>query len=98
MNRGNIEAGRHLGIIPEHGEETVEDAQCRLQVHVDNILGACLWFGQPNILHQVKGKGHIVDHLIDILWRQVELMQWHKEATQQTHQQAQVDTVPEVRV
>lgn len=35
-------------------------------------------------------------HILRVSGRQMELMQWHKETAQQTHQKAQVDTVFEI--
>lgn len=83
--------------IPILVEQIVEHSQRRLQVHVDNVLGTCLGLGQTHVLHQLKGESHIVHHLVSVLGRQVEVVQWHKESSEDSHQNAQVHTVPEVR-
>lgn len=38
-----------------------------------------------------------MDHLVGVLGCQVELVEWHEESTEQSHQQTQVDAVFEVR-
>ncbi|KAJ8876666.1 hypothetical protein PR048_021113 [Dryococelus australis] len=56
------------------------------------------WFGESNILHQLKGKIDIVNFLIKVLRREMEAAQRHKEPLQKTHQQSEVHSVVKLRV
>lgn len=58
----------------------------------------CLWLGQADILHEFKGKGHIVHFLVEVLWREMEAVQRDKEAFQQSHEKCQVDSIVELGV
>lgn len=79
--------------IPVPGEEVVEHAECRFKVTVHYILWSGLWSLQTSVLHQFKGKGHIVDLLVKILWGEEKVVERHKISLQQPHQQHQINTI-----
>ena len=46
------------------GEQVVEDPKSGLEVQVDDVLGPGLGLGQPGVLHQLKGQGHVRSLLV----------------------------------
>jgi hypothetical protein len=63
---------------------------------IDNIFRPSFGLWQTNVFHNIKGEGDIVNHLIGALGCEIKLVEWHKESSQQAHQQAQVDAILEI--
>lgn len=86
----------NLCCIPIFREQIVEHTECGLQVHVDDVLRTSFGLRQADVLHQFERESDVVDHLVGVLWRQVEVIERNEEPAQQAHQQTEVDAVLEV--
>lgn len=78
------------------GEQIVQYTESGFQIHIDDVFCACLRLWQTNILHQFERKYNVMYHLLRWLGLQMKIIQWHEESTEQSHQQAQEDTVFEI--
>ena len=56
-------------------------------------LWSCFRFREPGVLHQLKGKRHVVHLLIEILWREEEFVQRDKVSLEKAHNENQIDTI-----